>query len=160
MPEPSNETVQPPASNAVLVLVIAYAATLLIVVGVASWLLWNGDNPIIMFAPAAIWEWSFAGGMAAVLHRLASPRLQKPAGPQLYVWALATPIVGLFMGATVYFIALAGARLVGAPGNLKEAVWLNAIAFFGGFRSELSIPVIGRFFGSRVREEGRGEDEG
>lgn len=157
--EPTSNAMQMSGSRTALCLVIVYIGVLVGVLAGVSWLIWNKGNPIIMFVPVAIWEWSFAGGIVAVLHRLGSPRLSKPEGLQLYSWAVSTPIVGLFLGAIVYFVALAGARLVGGSGTLQDASWLNVVAFFGGFRSDLSIRAIRRFFTSRIGEEEK-EHEG
>jgi len=156
MREGAAEDLEPQTARAVLRLVIIYAIVLVGVVALVSWLIWDSGNPIIMFVPIAIWEWSFAGGMVAVLYRLGSPRLAKPDGLQLYSWAIATPAAGLFLGATVYFVALAGAKLVGGIDPLEDATWLNVIAFFGGFRGDLSVGAVQRFFGSKV---GEGEKE-
>jgi hypothetical protein len=142
----------------VLALVVCYVGILLVMLCILSWLVWNRGNLILMFVPVAIWEWSFAGGMVAVIYRLASPRFAKPAGLQLYAWAVGRPITGLFFGAIVYFVALAGVKLVDAdPDNLKDALWLNVIAFFGGFKEELSIRALASFFGGKVA--GRTDEE-
>jgi hypothetical protein len=140
-------------SKQVLTLVVCYVVILLAMLCTLSWLVWNKGNIILMFVPVAIWEWSFAGSMVAVIYRLASPRFTKPAGLQLYAWAVGRPITGLFLGATVYFVALAGVKLVDAdPNHLKDALWLNVIAFFGGFKEELSIRAAASFFGAKVAD--------
>jgi hypothetical protein len=161
-------------SRAVLRLVAIYAVVLVAVLATVSYVVWDlKENKIILWVPVAIWEWSFAGGMVAVLYRLGSPRLEKPAGPALYSWAISTPLAGLFFGAIVYFVALAGARLFdaspGAPETagdalaassaLAEATWLNVIAFFGGFRADLAMRWVRSFVGSRVGDD-REEEEG
>jgi hypothetical protein len=140
----------------ILPLVIAYVIVLVAVLTVVSWLIWNRkDMPFIMFVPVAILEWAFAGGMVAVIYRLASPGLTKPKGRQLYAWAIGRPITGVFLGAVVYFVALAGARLLtgtGGLGGLGDALWLNVIAFFGAFRQDLSIRAASSFFVSKMGE--------
>lgn len=157
MYEQKNGELEERKARSILLLVIIYSIVLFGVIAIVSYFIWCKkdpcSNPIIMFVPIAIWEWSFAGGMAAVLYRLGSTKLRKPDGLQLYSWAIATPVTGLFLGAIVYFVALAGARLVGGPESLQNANWLNVIAFFGGFRGDLSISVVKRFFGSKVQDD-------
>jgi hypothetical protein len=47
------------------------AATQLLVLTAVSIVLWRfNGNPTIMFVPAAILEWSFAGAVVSVLYRL------------------------------------------------------------------------------------------
>lgn len=149
---------------AVLRLVVIFAVALVTVLIVTSYLIWNRSF-LILWVPAWIWAWSFAGGMVAVLYRLGSPRLSKPAGLQLYSWAISTPLIGLFFGAIVYFVALAGAKLLNqapidtpAAESLGNATWLNVIAFFGGFRADLSVRWVRSFVGGRVGD-GRGEED-
>jgi len=137
----------------ILPLVIAYVIVLVAVLTVVSWLIWNRkDMPFIMFVPVAILEWAFAGGMVAVIYRLASPGLTKPKGRQLYAWAIGRPITGVFLGAVVYFVALAAAKLLAGTDTLGDSLWLNVIAFFGAFRQDLSIRAASSFFVSKMGE--------
>jgi hypothetical protein len=74
------------------------------------------------------------------------------------VWAVAKPFIGLFLGSLIYFVALAGARLLSlspdaptnAPIDLRNALWLNAVAFMGGFSDQFSLRVINRLVRRRV----------
>ncbi len=187
-----------------LTVVVAVALLgILTAISIAIWprvdgrLKWPVDNPIIMFVPIAILEWAFAGGMVSVLLRLASRRDLPASRLGLYTWAIAKPIIGLFMGSLVYFLALAAGKLldttpppiqarepaavatpavvatpvapaVAEPVDQKPeersadpVLWLNVVAFVGGFSDELSVGLILRFvrrrLGDEVAEEGGGE---
>lgn len=132
---------------------IGYVGALLIIMGVLTYLLWNKGNYTIAWVPVAILEWSFLGGMVAVLYRLAYPR--NIPRISLYTWVIAKPIIGLVMGAVIYFVALGGGRLVGANlldkngqiADLNTILWLNALAFIGGFSDRFSIDLINRITG-------------
>jgi hypothetical protein len=128
-----------------------------------------GEDLFIMWVPIAILQWSFTGAMVSVLYRLAYRKRIHAVDLELYTQVVAKPFIGLFMGACVYFLALAGVKLLaqaplptanGLPTQpllLRDALWLNVIAFVGGFSDELSITrfVRGRL-GVRERdEEGR-----
>jgi len=55
----------------------------------------------------------------------------------------------------VYFLALGGAKLLdGPPDALKNALWLNVIAFVGGFSDELSVGLLNRFVRRRLGVNG------
>ena len=143
-------------------LTIVVAAVLVIVLAAVSFAIWprndkgalewkSGQNFAIMFVPISILEWSFAGAMVSVLYRLAYRKRIRQVGFELYTWAVAKPVIGLFMGGLVYFVALAGARLLESSSNaLADALWLNVAAFVGGFSDELSVGVINRFVRGRL----------
>jgi hypothetical protein len=189
---PSDETPRLTSADErhLFVLTIVVAIALLLTLGVVSCVLWlrPGQNPIIMWVPIAILEWSFAGAMVSVLFRLAYRRRIHAVNFELYTWMVAKPFIGLFTGACVYFLALAGAKLLAqpippdaiatllaraAPSSLEEIkelltrpavdqnalMWLNVIAFVGGFSDELSIGVITRFVHNRLGARA-GDEEG
>ncbi len=128
-------------------LTIVYVVVLLTIVAIVSFLLWNKTDPVIMYVPVPILEWAFVGSMIAVLYRLTYRKKVWDSNLGLYTWVIAKPIIGLVMGALVYFLALGGGDLLGAaPGALKgeQIYWLNVIAFIGGFSDDLSIGLINR----------------
>lgn len=162
--------VGPESEKRLLWLTVIVAAVLLLVLAAVSYLIWprdaNGaliwkaeDGIIIMWVPIAILEWAFAGAMVSVLYRLAYRKSIQRVDLELYTWAIAKPIIGLFMGALVYFLALAGAKLLdGSPEALKKALWLNVVAFVGGFSDELSIGLINRFVRRRLGADGNSNE--
>jgi hypothetical protein len=170
-----NSLPDPPADisredeKGLLRLTIVVAGVLLLVLGGVSSVLWYKAprNPIIMFVPVAILEWSFTGAMVSVLYRLAYRKRIHHVGLELYIWAIAKPLIGLFTGSLVYFVALAGAKLLymspgplpNAPEELSNALWLNAVAFVGGFSDQLSLGFISRFVRSRLGNERRATED-
>jgi hypothetical protein len=150
----------PEDERRLLWLAIGVATVLMLVIAVLSYYLWDPDiadpqkrrsAPIIMFVPVPILQWAFAGAMISVLYRLAYRIDIKAVGLELYTWVVAKPLIGLFMGALVYFVALAVAKLLdGPPEALQNALWLNVVAFVGGFSDELSIGLIKRFVQNRL----------
>ncbi len=140
-------------------IIALYIILLLLVMSVVSVELWERSY-IIAFVPAAILEWAFLGGMTAVLYRLAYQRTTP--GTKLYAWVIAKPIIGIVMGGVVYFLAVAGATLLGnnvpLTKNASEAdtnrmLWLCAVAFIGGFSDRFSIQLINRIVSSATRDE-------
>lgn len=134
-------------------IVICYIVILLLVLVVISIAIWNRPDFFIAYVPVPILEWGFAGGMLAVIHRLASGRYSSV--NRLYTWIVARPIIGLFMGGVIYFIALAGGILTHAPlkdGQLPDNLWLNAIAFIAAFNDRFAEAVIGRITSRFVRQ--------
>lgn len=127
---------------------VLFESLLLLVIGGVSLLLWGRPDPHIAYVPAPILEWAFVGGMVAVLYRAAySPRSDIPR-VKLYTWAVAKPVIGLFMGALVYFLAVGGRLLLGSDGsnvNPNSILWLNALAFIVGFSDKFSIDLINQF---------------
>jgi len=153
-PAPDPDALSSDFEKRLLGLTVVVAAVLLLVLGGLSYLLWHGrlgPAPIVMYVPVPILEWAFAGALVSVLYRLAY-RKSLPRTPLgLYTWAVAKPIVGLFTGACIYFLALAAAKLLdGSPEALQQALWLNVVAFVGGFSDELSVGLINRFVRRRL----------
>jgi len=128
-------------------LLTCFALVLLLVLVVVSIAVWNQPDYYIAYVPVPILEWGFAGGMLAVIHRLAYGRYTSVS--KLYLRAIATPVIGLFMSGVVYFIALGGAILIKVPlnaqGQLNNNLWLNAIAFIAAFNEKFAEAVVGRF---------------
>lgn len=138
-------------------LTIIYVVVLLLIVGIVSVLLWNKPDPIIMYVPVPILEWAFVGSMVGVLYRLAYRKKVWDSHLGLYTWVIAKPIIGLVMGALVYFLALGGGKLLGAPADAlkgEQVYWLNVIAFIGGFSDKLSIGLI-----NGIVEQALGKDD-
>jgi len=137
-----------------LILAILFDIVLLLIMGSLTYVVWGKPDYIIMYVPVPILQWSFAGGMIAVLYRLAYQR--NTPGIRLYIWAVAKPIIGLFMGALVYFIALGGGLLLSAQlkdQQLQNIHWLNALAFIGGFSDQFSIGLISRLVSTSSGEQ-------
>jgi hypothetical protein len=134
---------------------------------VISIMLWNQPDPTIAYVPVPILQWSFIGGVIAVLYQLAY-RHNMP-GVSLYIWVVTKPIIGMAMGALVYFLALGGVFILApsfhttpqpvvqapAESNLPGAqqsnrpinvsiFLLNALAFMGGFSEQFSTGLIRR----------------
>lgn len=143
-------------------IVICYVIILLLVLVVVSIVIWNRPDFFIAYAPVPILEWGFAGGMLAVIHRLASGRYLSV--NRLYPWIVARPIIGMFMGGVIYFIALAGGILTNAPltseGQLPRNLWLNAVAFIAAFNDRFAEAIIGRVTSMFVpQSEGKNKDK-
>ncbi len=154
---------------------ILYEVLLLAILTAVTLWLWDNPllpNPKIAFVPIAILEWSFAGGMVAVLYRLAYQR--NTTGIRLYTWVVAKPIIGLFMGAIVYFLAVGGVLLLGTQTTvqpsaqpidptmvLQDKLWLNAFAFIGGFSDRFSVDLIKRVISGTAiaRDEAKSEQQ-
>jgi len=83
---------------------------LLVVMVVATILLWGQPDPRIAYVPLPILQWSFLGGMVAVLYRLAN-QANTP-NVHLYIWIITKPIIGMVMGAMVFFLAVGGVLLL------------------------------------------------
>lgn len=134
---------------------LLYADILILVIGVVSILVWDQRDPIIAYVPTPILEWAFIGAVVAVLYQLAT-RENTP-GTRLYLWIIAKPIVGLSMGALVYFIALGGSILLGNPSGKElpsnTIYWLCALAFVGGFSDKFSMDLMDRFVSTSIKEE-------
>jgi peptidoglycan/LPS O-acetylase OafA/YrhL len=153
----SNETGLPPAEEKrYFWLTILYVLLLLSAIVIVSLVVWDKPTYFIMYVPVPILEWAFVGGMLAVLYRLAYRKKLWNSSLGLYTWIIAKPILGLFMGALVYFVALGGGILLGAPPDAlrgEQIYWLSVVAFFGGFSDELSLGVIRRIVSKAMDHE-------
>lgn len=89
-------------------LALLYAVLFLLLMGGVSIGLWGIPDPKIMYVPVPILQWAFTGGMVAVLYRLAYHRKIDLGEADLYVWVIAKPVIGMVMGAMVYFFAVSG----------------------------------------------------
>jgi hypothetical protein len=142
-------------------IILAYAVILGLVLVVITIAIWNRPDPTVAYVPVPILEWSFAGGMVAVINRLADRR-PLPRN-NLYRWIIARPITGVFMGGVIYFIALAGAILTDAPltdnGQLQQNLWLNAIAFVAAFNDRFAGAVMGRMASIFAPEPEKNDDK-
>jgi hypothetical protein len=128
-------------------LTILFELLLLVSITIVSIVVWNKPSYFIMYVPVPILEWAFVGSMVAVLYRLAYRKKVWNSHIGLYTWVVAKPVIGLCMGALVYFLALGGGKLLGAPADAlrgEQIYWLSVVAFIGGFSDELSIGLIQR----------------
>ena len=140
---------------------IIYDIILLGIMGIASIVLWNYPHPpvIIAFVPVEILEWSFMGGMVAVLYHLAYK--QKNLEIEFVAWIIAKPIIGLVMGGVVYFIALGTGVLLGINQNginqnllpQNTIYLLCTFAFIAGFSDRFSIDLINRLVSKSTEKE-------
>lgn len=130
---------------------IICACALIATLAAVSALIWNKPDFVIAYVPVPILEWAFIGGMVGVLTRLAYQR--NTLCWQLCGWIIAKPVIGLFMGAVIYFLVAAGAIAIGKPiisgsdgrpYQLSNILWLNALAFIGGYSDRLSLGLINR----------------
>jgi len=144
-------------------LTIVYVFLLVSTLVVVSIVVWNKSDYFIMYVPVPILEWAFVGSMVAVLYRLAYRKKIWNSSIGLYTWVIAKPIIGLFMGALVYFLALGGGKLLGAPSDAlqgERVYWLSIIAFIGGFSDELSLGLVKRIVTKTLdRESVSGKDD-
>ncbi len=143
-------------------LTILYVFLLLLTLVAVSVVVWNKPDYFIMYVPVPILEWAFVGSMVAVLYRLAYRKKIWSSSIGLYTWVIAKPIIGLFMGALVYFVALGGGKLLGAPSDAlqgERVYWLSVIAFIGGFSDELSIGLVKRLVTKTLDREGINEKD-
>jgi hypothetical protein len=139
---------------------VLYVVILLFIMGMITIGLWGRPNFIIAYVPVYILEWSFIGGMVGVMYRLAYRR--NTPDIRFYTWIVAKPIIGLIMGALIYFLAVGGGQLLGAPplndpnANQpnNQIMWLNALAFIGGFSDRFSIELINRIISGTKAEKG------
>jgi hypothetical protein len=138
-------------------LVIGYSVGLIVVISILSYLLWNRTDPRIIYVPVYILEWGFVGGMVGVLYRLAFTRTAHRDEAQLYLWAIAKPIVATVMGAIVYFLAVSGELALNGRTEIRNIEFLNVVAFLGGFSDRFSIDLLNRLIGRE--KESRREPE-
>jgi peptidoglycan/LPS O-acetylase OafA/YrhL len=124
---------------------LLYAVLLIIIIGGLSIVLWDLQyTPKIMFVPVYILEWGFVGGMLAVLYQAAYRRKDKNAEIELETWIVAKPIIGIFMGGLVYFLATLGEIVLNNRTEIQNIYFLNILAFIGGFSDRFSIDLIER----------------
>ncbi len=146
---------------------IIYNIILLGIMGIASIALWNYPHhgPIIIaYVPVEILEWSFMGGMVAVLYHLAYK--QKNLKIEFAAWIIAKPIIGLVMGGVVYFIALGAGVLLGGINQSINQDYINqnflpqstvyllcAFAFIAGFSDRFSTDLINMLVSKSTEKE-------
>lgn len=138
-------------------IVLFYSLGLVISLGVLSYILWDRPDPKIMYVPVPILQWGFVGGVVSVLYRLAFDRSHRPESDALYPWIVAKPVVGIVMGAIVYFIALSGELALNGKTEINNIAFLNILAFLGGFSDRFSLDLLEKIAG-RV-SKGKSEQE-
>lgn len=136
-------------------IVLIYSLGLLVALGALSYILWDLKDPKIMYVPVPILQWAFVGGMVGVLYRLAFDRGNSQDSFSLYPWIVAKPVVGIVMGALVYFIALSGELALNGTTRVNNIEFLNVLAFLGGFSDRFSVELLEKISG-RV---GKGKEE-
>jgi hypothetical protein len=142
-------------------LTILYVFLLLLTIAIVSFVVWNKPDYFIMYVPVPILEWAFVGSMVAVIYRLSYRKIIWDSSIGLYTWVIAKPIIGLFMGALVYFLALGGGKLLGAPSDAlkgEQVYWLCVVAFIGGFSDELSLGLIKRIVTKTLDRDGEKDE--
>ena len=143
-------------------LTLVFICLLLLTLVLISIVVWNKPDYYIMYVPVPILEWAFVGSMVAVIYRLAYRKKVWTSRIGLYTWVIAKPIIGLFMGALVYFLALGGGKLLGAPSDAlqgERVYWLSVVAFIGGFSDELSIGLVKRIVTNTLDHHSLGEKD-
>ncbi len=149
---------------------IGYVVLLIAVMAVLSYVLWDRTDPIIAYVPVPILQWSFIGGVIAVLYRMAYR--QNTPGVSLYIWVVAKPIIGIAMGALIYFLVLSGMFVLTSytqqtatqtpifPGGQRSQASVNvsvfllcALAFIGGFSEQFSTGLIKRITSDHLAEQ-------
>lgn len=128
-------------------IVFFYSLGLLISLGVLSYFLWDVPDPKIMYVPVPILQWAFVGGIVSVLYKLAFDRTHCPKSDALYAWIVAKPVVGIVMGALVYFIAVSGELALNGKTQINNIQFLNIIAFLGGFSDRFSLDLLEKIAG-------------
>ena len=134
-------------------IVFFYSLSLLIILGLLSYILWDRADPMIMYVPVPILQWAFVGGMVNVLYRLAFDRSALPEGDVLYSWIIAKPVVGIVMGALVYFLAVSGELALNGQTQINNIEFLNILAFIGGYSDRFSLDLLDKISG-KVNDKG------
>ncbi|MFA5353867.1 MAG: hypothetical protein WC291_06540 [Thermodesulfovibrionales bacterium] len=128
-----------------------YAVVLLSIIAGVAYLVWDRPDPRIMYVPVPILVWAFLGGMVGVLYQLAFRKTQIP---RFYTWLVAKPVVGMVMGAVVYFLAVSGELALNGKTEIQNIELLNVLAFLGGFSDRYSVDLLDRMTGgTSVRGE-------
>jgi peptidoglycan/LPS O-acetylase OafA/YrhL len=135
-------------------LALLYAVLFLLLMGGVSIALWGIPDPKIMYVPVPILQWAFTGGMVAVLYRLTYHRKIDLGEADLYVWVIAKPVIGMVMGAMVYFLAVSGELFLNGRTEIQNIQFLNVLAFIGGFSDRLSIGLIDRIVAKSLDQQG------
>jgi hypothetical protein len=139
-----------PEENKPLWLTVCCTFVLLFVLVAVSIAVWQRADQQIAYVPIPILEWGFAGGMVAVIYRLGYE--EHSSVSKLLPWVVARPVVGLFMGGAIYFIALVGGLLTQIKIEGNKQLALNAIVFVAAFNDTFAKAMLGRFV-LRVRDD-------
>jgi peptidoglycan/LPS O-acetylase OafA/YrhL len=130
-----------------------YSMVLLLIMGGVAYYLWDKPDPQIWYVPVPILMWAFIGGMVGVLYQLA---FGQGLNPRFYTWLVAKPVVGLVMGAIVYFLAVGGELTLNGKTQIENIQILSVLAFLGGFSDRYSVGLLDRITGrSAIRKEHR-----
>ena len=147
-----------PEASKALWLTVNCTFVLFLVLIVVSIAVWQHQDYVIAYVPVPILEWGFAGGMAAVIHRLGYRKHKLVS--DLLPWIVARPVVGFFMGGVVYFIAMVGGVLVGKSITAQTQLALNAVVFIAAFNERFANALFGRliaFVGDRKAKDAEPE---
>ena len=124
----------------VLVLIAAlYSLVLLLILGAVAYITWGKPDPQLWYVPVPILMWAFVGGMVGVLYQIA---FKKDLNPRFYTWLVSKPIVGMIMGAIVYFLAVGGELTLNGNTEIANIQVLCVLAFLGGFSDRYSIGLL------------------
>jgi hypothetical protein len=132
-----------PEESKALWLTVCCVFVLLFLLLVVSIGVWNQPDKFIAYVPVPILEWGFAGGMLAVIHRISFTQTRVS---RLMPWVVARPLIGMFMGAAVYFIALAidAVTSIKLSGDPKKQLALNSIVFVAAFNDKFARATLGK----------------
>ena len=133
-------------------IVFFYSVGLVVTMAVITYFLWDKKDPRIMYVPVPILQWSFVGGVAGVLYRLAFRGADASKDPNLFSWIVAKPVIGLFMGALIYFLAVSGELALNGKPQIANIQFLCAVAFLGGFSDRFSLETINRIVGGKEKD--------
>ena len=132
-----------------------YSAVLLSMIAGVAYLVWDRPDPRIMYVPVPILVWALVAGMVSVLYQLAFRKRQTS---RFYTWLIAKPVVGMVMGAIVYFLAVSGELALNGKAEIQNIEFLNVLAFLGGFSDRYSIDLLDRITGGTSVRGGQGKD--
>jgi peptidoglycan/LPS O-acetylase OafA/YrhL len=132
-----------------------YEVFLLSIIAGVAYFVWDRPDPRIMYVPVPILVWAFLGGMVGVLYHLAFRKTQVS---RFYTWLVAKPVVGMIMGAIVYFLAVSGELALNGKTEIQNIELLNVLAFFGGFSDRYSVDLLDRITGGASVSRDQGKD--
>ncbi len=115
-----------------------------------TYILWNKPVFTIAYVPVDVIEWGFIGGIIAILYRISYKQEDANSTLNFPSWLIAKPIIGMVMGALVYFLAVSGQLFLNGKPEIAHTEFLNVLAFFGGFSDTLSLNLLNKLFSSKT----------
>jgi hypothetical protein len=129
----------------------------------------NRPTPIFSL-PLSVVMWAATGSLAAILYRFYTEQSRIRLAAEVR-WLIARPIIGIIMGAIVYFTVVSGLILLGAspgaaerasndpmPVGRMEVYWI--IAFLAGFSDKFYLGIINLLVEKTFRVEDKSKPEG